>query len=128
MNEQLQSALADILGKTLNGIDAASSFVVAELPDVIQQLLFWYAVKSFIFTVAGVLMWSLPFISYRKLNEWHKKDKVLDKDLFIDVGFPVALIFVAVFCMSWFLFDLDWLQILIAPKIWIIEYVSELVK
>ena len=128
MNEQLQNALAEILGKTLNGIDAASSFVVAELPDVIQQLLVWYAVKSFIFTIVGVLMWSLPFISYRKLNEWHKKDKVLDKDLFIDVGFPVALIFSAVFCMSWFLFDLDWLQIILTPKIWLIEYASELVK
>lgn len=128
MNEQLQNALAEILGKTLNGIDAASSFVVAELPDVIQQLLVWYAVKSFIFTIVGVLMWSLPFISYRKLNEWHKKDKVFDKDLFIDVGFPVALIFSAVFCMSWFLFDLDWLQIILTPKIWLIEYASELVK
>ena len=55
MNEQLQNALAEILGKTLNGIDAASAFFFSELPDVIQQLLTWYAVK-------GLLLCLLAFL------------------------------------------------------------------
>ncbi len=127
MNEQLQNALAEILGKTLNGIDAASSFVVAELPDVIQQLLTWYAVKGFIYMLIGVFIWSLPFISYRRLNKWHKERDGYN-DLFLEVAMPVSLISLLVLCVSGSLINLDWLQIMIAPKIWLIEYASELVK
>lgn len=42
MNEQLQVALAQLLGKTIGGIDSSVAFVQSELPDVIQQLLMWY--------------------------------------------------------------------------------------
>ena len=41
MNEQLQDALANLLSKTISGIDAGVAFMQAELPDVIMQLLTW---------------------------------------------------------------------------------------
>ena len=46
MNEQLQEALAELLGKANNGIDTAGNFLASELPEVIQQLLMWHGVKS----------------------------------------------------------------------------------
>lgn len=39
MNEQLQQALATILNKSIEGIDAGVEFMQAELPEVIEQLL-----------------------------------------------------------------------------------------
>lgn len=127
MNEQLQNALAEILGKTLNGVDAASSFVVSELPDVIQQLLTWYAVKGFISMLAGIFIWYLPFLSYRKLSDWHK-NKDGYKDFEMDVVLPVFVISLIFLLLSGLLLNFDWLQILLAPKVWIIEYSSSLVK
>ena len=56
MNEQLQKALVELIGKASNGIDASVSFLSAEIPDVIHQLLLWYAAKSAIeFFVPNVL-------------------------------------------------------------------------
>lgn len=62
MNEQLQQALATILGKTMEGIDASVAFMQAELPDVIQQLLLWYGVKSAIMCTLGFI---IPFVFYK---------------------------------------------------------------
>ena len=120
MNEQLQNALAEILGKTLNGIDAASSFVVAELPDVIQQLLMWYAIKGFLLFAVGITL--IPM--YYKFCRWAYVKSENNPD-----SIPVFLVFSCIpFGATLFLFNLDWLQIIIAPKIWLIEYASELVK
>lgn len=52
MNEQLQTALAEMLGKANSGIDAGASFLQAQLPDVIQQLLVWNFTKSLIIGAA----------------------------------------------------------------------------
>ncbi|MFC4275553.1 hypothetical protein [Achromobacter aloeverae] len=46
MNDQLQKALANLLGRATQGVDAGVSFLQAQLPDVIQQLLVWKLVAS----------------------------------------------------------------------------------
>lgn len=127
MNEQLQNALAEILGKTLNGIDAASAFFFSELPDVIQQLLTWYAVKGFITMLIGLFVWYIPFVSYKKLNARYK-NKCGYKNFGDDVGIPVLFISLLVLLISLELLNFYWLQILLAPKVWLIEYSSNLVK
>jgi len=43
MNEQLQTAVVEILNRAISGIDASVDFMQAELPEVIEQLLLWYA-------------------------------------------------------------------------------------
>jgi|21_taG_2_1085346.scaffolds.fasta_scaffold07148_4 hypothetical protein len=37
MNENLQSALAELIEKTVSGIDASAAFLDAELPDFVFQ-------------------------------------------------------------------------------------------
>ena len=41
MNEQLQNALVNLLTKVTSGMDTATAFLSAELPEVVQQLLVW---------------------------------------------------------------------------------------
>ena len=56
MNEQLQSALVKIIDKTMSGIDASVGFLSAEIPEVITQLLTWYAIEGVITSLLGLLM------------------------------------------------------------------------
>ena len=51
MNEELQKALAELLSKANNGIDAAGGFIEAELPEVISQLLMWKTAYNLIYIV-----------------------------------------------------------------------------
>lgn len=56
MNEQLQQALASILNVATDGIKAGTTFLEAQLPDVIQQLLMWKAVESLVYVGIGLCM------------------------------------------------------------------------
>ena len=132
MNEQLQTALAELITSALQ----AKEFIVGELPEVVRQSLVWNMVYSALATATamvflsccvfiGIKLGSKMRVSQRYKLE-HKQfydysDVMLEWMLFVGV----AGIAIAVFCG---LFDLDWLQILIAPKVWLIEYAASLVK
>lgn len=128
MNDQLQKALADLLAKANQGIDAGASFLQAQLPDVIQQLLWWKAVSSIVCSIAGVvLLGAVGFIWWRILRA-----KLPDMDDFILDGmvpcFMGALVSIPFVGIGIAAISLDWLQILIAPKVYLIEHAAHLAK
>ena len=128
MNEQLQKALIELIGNASNGIAASVSFLSAEIPDVIHQLLVWYAIESAIYTVIGVAItatWiACERFALKKISDWNWAIE----DVFMRYAllgmFPRIAAFVTVRAMV----NLDWLKIWIAPKIWLIEYASQLAK
>lgn len=66
MEEQLQTALAEILSRATQGIDAGTQFLSAQLPDVIQQLLLWKLAYHLIPMLAAALVFvALLFAGWR---------------------------------------------------------------
>ena len=150
MNEQLQKALVELIGKASNGIDASVSFLSAEIPDVINQLLLWYATKSavqffvgILFIAIGVKIFKMKISmskesakkAYEYGESWTRyrlSSQVTSIEYDRIIGMPnfwkekVSGVFVVMFGVMWL--NIDWLQILIAPKIWLIEYASQLAK
>ena len=125
MNDQLQPALAEILNKSMSGIDAASEFLLAETPEVIQQLLLWYAVYSGIWFIICCLALLSVILSIKWAIKHEKKADYHDAGMYATfAGFYTAIIFL----ITVFTIDLDWLKIWIAPKIWLIEYAASLAK
>ncbi len=133
MNEQLQNALADLLTKTNEGIAAGADFLVAELPDVIQQLLTWYGTYNFLMFAFSFL--ALAIYCYIVIKSILKKDdessvygrihKMADGAQFIPIGL-IGIIPLPIFVIE--SMNLQWLKIWIAPKIWLIEYAATLAK
>lgn len=66
MNEQLQAALADLLGKANSGIDAGATFLQAQLPDVIQQLLVWKMADSSVTAILSIAFFIGSLLILRK--------------------------------------------------------------
>lgn len=128
MNEQLQNALVELIGKASNGIDASVSFLSAEIPDVIHQLLVWYAIESAIYTVIGVAivaMWiTCERFALKKISDWNWAIE----DVFMHYALLGMFPRIAAFVTACDMVNLDWLKIWIAPKIWLIEYASQLAK
>lgn len=140
MNDQLQAALADILTKTTTAVEAGVDFLQAELPDVIQQLLAWklaYSVATILVGTVALLLVGWSFRFYKK--EWlldsegrrhrYKTTIVFDSDGDVHPGI-IGLIGAQIFGTVVFFAGLNftWLQILIAPKIYLIEYAASLAK
>jgi hypothetical protein len=129
MNEQLQNAVATILERAITGIDSSVEFMQAELPEVIEQLLMWYAVKSVVLTVIGCLvLFALLYADYLSLK--YCKSEKSHLDAFEIMTFYGALGCIAriVYLIPISMMSLDWLQIWIAPKIWLMEYAASIVK
>lgn len=128
MNEELQKVLAELIGSTIE----AKDFLLSELPDVINQLLWWHGIKSLLSFAAAMVMAAIHvkvtkvvFRSirdknsylYKTLEGWNTSDAL---------GFS-ALLGIILLIPSALLLSLDWLQILIAPKLYLIEYAAKLV-
>jgi len=126
MTEELQGALTEIL----NGILTAKDFMLAELPEVIQQLLlwkFWYYclhnIVGIVLLIAGVVL---------AIRYFKKIFKYINDGTSYNMR-EIAFLPYTIVTVIWFLFaghciNLVWLKIWIAPKIYLIEYAASLAK
>jgi hypothetical protein len=139
MNESLQQALAGILNKTMAGVEAGVSFLSAELPDVIHQLLLWKMAQSLLLSFGGLLLIAASLVLAYKQSRLVKKPEgefgyranlTFDGDGDIHPGVVVLGVGTAAGLLFGFagLTNLDWLQIWLAPKIYLIEYAASLAK
>lgn len=119
MNEELQQALADLVNKSVEIGGDAIAFTQEQLPEVIQQLLIWKAAESLILCAAcvGWIVFTC-FASYKV----HKVTNDSDVTPFI------VMVAVAVCLPAFFNLNLIWLQIWLAPKVYLIEYAASLAK
>jgi len=132
MNEQLQTALAELITSTLQ----AKEFIVGELPEVVRQLLAWKMCYSMVmmglslifcivFVFAGVkIAKKVRLLQKEKLGSqrfYDNSDVAFEWFIFTCCSLAPAAVVAATF-------DIQWLQIWIAPKVWLIEYAASLVK
>lgn len=155
MNEELQKALAEIINGALSSASAAKDFVLAELPDVVRQLLMWKAAEAAIYCLLGVVLllcaaWLIVRVAParrlaiqgaeedRKAGErWTKFQGTsygvtsLAYDTVMVTGgvrptiFAVMAFISALIGIDWV--NLTWLQIWLAPKVYLLEYAANLV-
>ena len=139
-NDVLKQAVAKIIEKSLQGIDTATSFLSAQLPDVIHQLLMWKAVSSFIIWCTSIFLIISTLILAKAIKNAEENldtkksvfwlDKGYSKGDVTFIGFMsiVYCIVADIIGLAMFICNWTWLKIWIAPKIYLIEYAASLVK
>jgi hypothetical protein len=127
MNEQLQAELLKIVTKINSGSETFWGFLTDQTPDVIRQLLLWYGVKSFLLHFIPLLTLGCSLIALWFL--WSKTMDSFDNDEITKHGFGFILSCTCAFCsfFTWTISaNLTWLQIWIAPKVWLLEYIKKI--
>jgi len=139
MNETtptIQNTLEQALIKSIDGIQKTGTELVEALyqqaPEVVEQLLMWHGVESLIQCIAAILSLALPFVHYKIVNHSYQKLGVAKwRD---ESGFwiPTAITGLVVFpctlgCFFTFI-NIKWLKIWLAPKVYLLEYLADLVK
>jgi hypothetical protein len=131
MNEQLQQALAEIIVSAMETAEAAKEFVLEELPDVVQQLLAWKMMESLIYFVVGLLFlgcvgtyWAVVLKNWGRWVTAHGNTG----DRAFNLAFFGGLASIPFLLAFGHFINLHWLQIMVAPKVYLIEYVAELTK
>lgn len=119
MNDKLSEALVELISLSVSGVE----FLVSEIPDVLHQLLIWKSTVSAI----SMLCWVILCIAIYKFNRWQigylSKNKKFDEPYVVINMLQSILIFPLIG-----LFDITFLKIWIAPKVFLIEYAAQMVK
>ena len=131
MNEALQNELVEVLKLGKNSVLQAADIIKEQAPELVSQILVWEFVKSFLgFLIFLALLASFVFFSKREV----KKIEENDGYEFFDAPFPNAVPMIITGLVTLFSFmvisveSLAWLQILIAPKLFLVEYITDLIK
>lgn len=135
MNEQLQQALADLIEKSMAVAGDALAFAQEELPDVIQQLLMWKAAESVILTAVWFFGVYLLIFGVRKAEAMLEAEhpsyscQELSEECAIGMLFAcIVLLVVLGITLTEHGIVPDFVQILVAPKAYLLEYAANLAK
>ena len=150
----LDEALARLINRSVDAAESvaggisqatgdATAFLVAEIPDVIQQLLVWHAIESLIWFLPGILLLAAPWFVYWKWGGrgkpgepyygearyvetlTHGYDGRVSGEAAALFALPSGVTTLA--GLALILGNLEWLQILVAPKLYLLEYARVLV-
>lgn len=142
MNEQLQAQFIQIIQSVSESAASAKNFVLAELPDVAQQVINWYLFKSvfensialicIIFAIYLLIkLFQVP-VTKSKANKFQLFCYEFTRDGEIKELMPTVLIpgaaIISCIVISIYNFNLDCFKILIAPKLWLIEYTTHILR
>ncbi len=127
MNEELQAQLTGILGYIEESVKSAGGFAIEQAPEIVQQLLAWELAENIILSTITVVVFIVSVVFIKKMFP-------LKKDRWGDVDFGAGLMLAGLIFTSVISFILSIcgilaaLQIIIAPKIYLIEYAARLMR
>jgi hypothetical protein len=133
----LQGYLIKALEKTGNVIDKSVDMVMEQAPILVKEVLQWYFAYNLIQLIMGlVIMLSVFGYWYSQIKLGVAQSKLQHKDRSIyftseghELGRYALNVFMIIpFFVSMFMINLEWLKIWIAPRLWLIEYTSQLIK
>ena len=124
MTEELQQRTAALLDYLEIAIRGTTDFAIEQVPEVVHQLLLWHFTISLIwFSVAIVSIIVIVILTYKAVKfAVHEKSEEL-----ATVALTMAVL-VTLVPLILIVENMDWLQIWIAPKLYLLEYASSLLK
>lgn len=127
---EVDKALAEVIQRAVQGMDSAVQFLSTEIPDVLHQLLLWKFTESLLYFVFGVLQLVLGSCAVYKWARYclAKYSETRNIDWQAGAIFPSFVAMVVLLIVMVHTVNITWVQILVAPKVYLIEYASRLVQ
>ena len=132
----IQNTLEQALIKSIDGIQKTGTELVEALyqqaPEVVEQLLMWHGVEALIQFIVGILCLSLIFIHYKIACKVYEKNGISKCSDQFPYWLPTVFsgIIVCAFSIGTMinLVNLKWLKIWLAPKVYLLEYLADMMK
>lgn len=117
MDEQLKKMLLDAAQKGINGIEQTVDWIGQQAPELLNQLVMYNMIESGLYTLLSI-SGAIVVVKYVK--------KVFELDEFMGILF---LVIGGVVSLFGFFFNVStFIKCLVAPKLFIFEYLSSLLK
>ena len=137
MDAELTKLLNEALAGLIQTTSDAQDFLVAELPATVTELLRWVFWSSLIEFIIGILCFvyitlAIRFVFKNHNREWfYTHSPVYGKTFTTSAAVCLAIVGVTSFIgiiAGGTLVNLTWLKVMVAPRIYVIEYLSQLIK
>lgn len=126
MNEQANKALSDLITNAASGLNGAIEFSKQQIPDVIHQLLLWNSVSSILSQISCLIL--IVLLSLRAARVLARALEGGDYMRFIAAAHLLVGAVLIPLAIIAFFDCFDWLEILIAPKLYLLQYAAHLIK
>jgi hypothetical protein len=108
-------------------------WLYTEVPEVVEQFLMWSFAESFIgFLACFFFIFVYPFIFYKVAKHFYIKfevNKEHDESFFwIPTAFIGGVTILVTQLCSWDSINLNWLKVWLAPKVYLLETFSNVIK
>ena len=127
MNEALQGKLSEILELGKQGVLQAADMIKEQMPDLVEQILRWEFVISLLWFVGAFILFVVMISNFRKLRIYLKKQDEDSQNENVEaliIPYALAHLIPLVTIFS----SIVWIKILVAPKLFLVEYISQLIK
>jgi hypothetical protein len=129
MDQVVLDKAESLLLRAIEGIETSGEFVIDQAPEVINELLRWHTIESLIYFSSGILLILLFPIAFYLLHKEVQRRKARapygEPEVMYAIFSPI-LGFAEIMAIIVILENLEWLQILIAPKLYLLEYAAKL--
>ncbi len=123
MDEEIKAQLIPIIEGTKEGLAKAVDFLCEQSPILVKEILWWHGVSSAILLLASVLVLCCLYRMRRKSYNTIKDswDDGPIPTLGISLAYAVGGMFGFIGCIEGW----DWLKILIAPRLFLLEFMKD---
>ena len=126
--------LQSFIASSLEAVKKTGDFVIQQAPDFIHQILTYnlikYSVLMIILLASSIFLSLIMFHFYKKFIKNMKRED--EEDGYhhnpIELSSSIFLIPTIIFIICAINYGLTVIQILVAPKIYLLEYAAELIK
>ena len=129
MNTETDKQIAEILKKGLEVAEKSGNFVIEQAPDLVKQLITYKTIEASIYVLIEI---TLIYLIVRYIKYLHKKNNE-DSDFIVDNEFHITgmiiTLIMGIILFFVFINDIsDLIKLIFAPKIYLLEYIAQLLS
>ena len=129
MNTETDKQIAEILKKGLEAAEKSGNFVIEQAPDLVKQLITYKTVETSICVLIEITLMYLIFRYFKYLYKKNNEDSdFIPENAFHGVGIIITSL-MGIFLFFVFINDIsNLIQLIFAPKIYLLEYITQLLS
>lgn len=129
MNSETDKQIAEILKKGLEAAEKSGNFVIEQAPDLVKQLITYKTVETSICVLIEITLMYLIFRYFKYLYKKNNEDSdFIPENAFHGVGIIITSL-MGIFLFFVFINDIsNLIQLIFAPKIYLLEYIAKLLS
>ena len=129
MNSETDKQIAEILKKGLEAAEKSGNFVIEQAPDLVKQLITYKTIETSICVLIEITLMYLIFRYFKYLYKKNNENSDFITENEFHIGGIIINFVLSIFCFFAFIGDVSILiQLIFAPKIYLLEYIAKLLS